>query len=61
MWTGLASKYFGDLVPEIPTFGPQNSASKVGINSLANRFHLINDIIPLTWLNLSMKSFKLKC
>ena len=23
--------------------------------------HLINDIIPFTWLNLSMESFKLKC
>ena len=28
MWTGLASKYFGDLVPEISTFSPQNSATQ---------------------------------
>ena len=39
----------------------KNNRRKVGINSLANRFHLINDIIPFTWLNLSMESFKLKC
>ena len=39
MWTGLASKYFGDLVPEISTFSPQNSATQ---NKEAKEMFLIS-------------------
>ena len=34
---------------------------KVGINALANRLYILNDLVPLSWLNLSIESFKLKC
>ena len=34
---------------------------RVGINSLSNRFNVLNNMIPLTWLNLSLGSFKIKC
>ena len=39
----------------------KSNRTKVGINSLVNRLHSINDKIPLDWLRLSMESFKLKC
>ena len=34
---------------------------KVGINSLANRLSVLNYKIPLSWLNMSMNTFKIKC
>ena len=34
---------------------------KVGINSLTNRLAHINDHIPLTWLNMSLDTFKVHC
>ena len=34
---------------------------KVGMNALANRISCINGKIPLTWFNLSIDSFKVKC
>ena len=34
---------------------------RIGLNSLANRLHHINGIIPLEWSNLSYDSFKVKC
>ena len=34
---------------------------KVGINALANRFYLLNNKIPLQWLNLSLNTFKVHC
>ena len=39
----------------------KNNRTKVGLNSLANRLHTINDQIPLDWLRLSMETFKIKC
>ena len=30
-------------------------------NSLSNRLHVINNLIPLEWLNLSIGSFKVNC
>ena len=33
----------------------------IGINSLANRLPVINNKIPLDWLNLSFDTFKVKC
>ena len=35
--------------------------TKVGLNALANRLHIINNKIPLSWLNLSVDTFKVKC
>ena len=34
---------------------------KVGINCLANRFYILNGIIPLEWLNNTIETFKVKC
>ena len=34
---------------------------KVGINSLTNRLSLINNLIPLNWLNMSMGTYKVHC
>ena len=39
----------------------KSNSFKVGINSLANRFYLLNNKIPLNWLSLSMCSFKIQC
>ena len=39
----------------------KNNRTKVGINSLSNRLHSINNLIPLEWLNLSIGSFKINC
>ena len=39
----------------------KSNKTKVGLNSLANRLHSINNLIPLSWLNLSIESFKVKC
>ena len=35
--------------------------TKVGLNSLANRLYYINDLIPLSWLNLTIDSFEVHC
>ena len=34
---------------------------RVGLNALANRLSILNDRIPLDWLNLSYESYKVKC
>ena len=34
---------------------------RVGLNALANRLFILNNKIPLEWLNLSYNSFKIKC
>ena len=34
---------------------------RVGLNALANRLSILNDRIPLDWLNLSYESYKIKC
>ena len=39
----------------------KSNKTRVGQNSLANRLHTINGIIPLEWLNLSIESFKVRC
>ena len=39
----------------------KNNNFKVGINGLSNRFYLLNNKIPLEWLNLSLNTFKVKC
>ena len=35
--------------------------TEAGLNSFANRLHLVNGLIPLNWLNLIINSFKIKC
>ena len=42
-------------------FTLKSNKFKVGINLLANIFYLLNNTIPLTWLNMSLNSFKIKC
>ena len=39
----------------------KTNRTRVGLNSLANRLHAINGIIPLDWLNLSIETFKVRC
>ena len=34
---------------------------KIGMNLLVNRFSALNNTIDLSWLNLSLTSFKIKC
>ena len=34
---------------------------KIGNNLLCNRLQIINNLIPLSWLNLSIESYKMKC
>ena len=35
--------------------------NKVGLNILTNRLHILNGKIPLSWLNLTLSTFKVKC
>ena len=39
----------------------RQNKKKVGLNALANRFFIVNDKIPLDWLNNSFETFKVKC
>ena len=39
----------------------KSNTFKVGINSLSNRLASINNKIPLSWLNLLLDSFKIRC
>ena len=39
----------------------KNNKLKVGLNALCNRLRILNNKIPLTWLNLSLDTFKVKC
>ena len=39
----------------------KSNRTRIGLNSLANCLHHINDKIPLEWLNLSIGMYKVKC
>ena len=39
----------------------KDNKSKVGLNTPTNRFHTINDLIPLNWLNMSNETYKVHC
>ena len=39
----------------------KSNRMRIGLNSLANRLHHINDKIPLEWLNLSIEMYQVKC
>jgi hypothetical protein len=38
-----------------------NNNLRVGMNALCNRFHFLNDKIPLDWLNKSFLAYKIEC
>ena len=38
----------------------KSNSTKIGLNSLANRLHHINNRVPLEWLNNSFETFKVK-
>ena len=39
----------------------KNNRTKVGLNNLANRFYVLNNTIPLDWLNSAYVTYKVKC
>ena len=39
----------------------KNNYFRVGLNCLANRFHYLNDLIPIAWLDAPFNSYKIKC
>ena len=39
----------------------KDNKTKVGLNTLSNRFHTLNDLIPLNWLNMSKDTYKVHC
>ena len=38
-----------------------DNANRVGLNALANRISITNNLTPLNWFNLSSNTFKIKC
>ena len=38
-----------------------NNSYKIGKNKLCNRLSLLNNKIPLSWLALTLESYKIKC
>ena len=38
-----------------------DNAKRVGLNAIANKISIINNLIPLNWFNLSFNTFKIKC
>ena len=39
----------------------KNNNKKIGMNCLTNRYHYLNGVIPLDWMNKSYNSFKIEC
>ena len=39
----------------------RSNRTKVGLNALANRLFILNNRIPLQWLNMSISSYKVHC
>ena len=39
----------------------KDNSTRVGLNSLANRHYILNDVIPLAWFNMSLNTFKVHC
>jgi hypothetical protein len=39
----------------------KNNHLKIGMNSLCNHFHFLNDQIPLDWLNKLFLAYKIEC
>ena len=39
----------------------KSNSKKVGLNALANIFFILNNQIPLVWLNMTIETFKIHC
>ena len=39
----------------------KDNRTKVGLNALSNRFHTLNDLIPLDWFNMKNDTYKVHC
>ena len=39
----------------------KNNKKKVGLNALANRLFVVNNLVPLAWLNMAIETFKIHC
>ena len=39
----------------------KSNAFRIGLNSLTNRLPVINNKIPLNWLNMTIDTYKVKC
>ena len=39
----------------------KDNNTKVGLNTLSNRLYVLNDLIPLDWLNMSKDTYKVHC
>ena len=39
----------------------KNNKKRIGLNALANRLFVVNNLIPLTWLNMTIETFKIHC
>ena len=39
----------------------KTNETKVGLNILSNRLSVLNGLIPLSWLNVSLNTFKVNC
>ena len=46
---------------QINFIATKDNKRRVGLNALANRFNLLNNIIPLSQFNKSIDSFKIFC
>ena len=58
-WTDLNfQQMFGQRMDSIQIF--DNSTHKVGRNVLINRLNVLNGHIKFDWMNLSIKTFKLR-
>ena len=39
----------------------KTNETKVGMNILSNRLYVLNGLIPLSWLNVTLNTFKVNC
>ena len=60
-WLQSFKLYNVDFSRQIKLIAIKSNSFKVGINSVANRLPTINNRIPLSWLNLSLDTYKVKC
>ena len=46
---------------QINFISSKSNRTRVGLNALANRLYVLNNKIPLSWLNMSISTFKVHC
>ena len=46
---------------QINFISSKSNRTRVGLNALANRLYILNNKIPLSWLNMSISTFKVHC